>query len=142
MNIVATASSGGGLADYGVFENEHVYTVYIPMQRTPQEADPTWTLQYAVENSAADSGQLAAPTPLMREWPQIPAELEKEYAQQQIVISAILGTDGKLTHITTKQSPDPKVTVPVEKALAKWVFHPAQLDNKPVAVKILLGIPL
>jgi Gram-negative bacterial TonB protein C-terminal len=143
MTIVATASSGGGLADYGVFENERVYTVYVPMQRTPQEADPTWTLQYALENSSADSGgQLIAPTPVMREWPQIPADLEKAYAQQQVVVSAILGTDGKLTHISVKQSPDPHVSAPVTQALAKWVFRPAQQDNKPVPVKILLGIPL
>ncbi|HKW17731.1 MAG TPA: hypothetical protein VJO35_09510 [Terriglobales bacterium] len=143
MTIVATASSGGGLADYGVFENERVYTVYVPMQRTPQEADPTWTLQYALEDSKSDSGgQLIAPTPVMREWPQIPADLEKAYSQQQVVVAAILGTDGKLTHLSVKQSPDPHVSVPITQALAKWVFRPAQLDNKPVAVKILLGIPL
>jgi hypothetical protein len=143
MTIVATASSGGGLADYGVFENERVYTVYVPMQRTPQEADPTWTLQYALEDSKADSGgQLIAPTPVMREWPQIPADLEKAYSQQQVVVSAILGTDGKLTHFSVKQSPDSHLSAPITQALAKWVFRPAQQDNKPVPVKILLGIPL
>jgi len=143
MTIVATASSGGGLADYGVFENERVYTVYVPMQRTPQEADPTWTLQYALENSKADSGgQLIAPTPVMREWPQIPADFAKAYSQQQVVVAAILGSDGKLTHFSVKQSPDPHVSTPITQALAKWVFRPAQQDNKPVAVKILLGIPL
>jgi len=26
--------------------------------------------------------------------------------------------------------------------LSKWVFRPAQLNNQPVAVKVLLGIPL
>ncbi|HUJ95859.1 MAG TPA: hypothetical protein VLW84_11385, partial [Terriglobales bacterium] len=143
MTIVATASSGGGLPDFGVFENERVYTVYIPMQRTPQEADPTWTLQYALESqTGSDDGQLVAPTPVMREWPQIPAELAKAYSQQQVVIYAVLGTDGKLTHISVKQTPDAQVSTPIEKALAKWVFRPAQLDNKPVPVKILVGVPL
>lgn len=144
MTIVATASSGGGLADYGVFENEHVYTVYVPMQRTPQEADPTWTLQYALDDPHAsdDQGQLVAPSPVMREWPQIPADLEKAYAQQQVVIFGVLGTDGKLTHLSVKQTPDVHVSTPIEKALAKWVFRPAQLNNHPVAAKILIGIPL
>ena len=27
-------------------------------------------------------------------------------------------------------------------ALSKWVFRPAQLNGQPVAVKVLLGIPL
>jgi len=143
MTIVATASSGGGLPDFGVFENERVYTVYIPMQRTPQEADPTWTLQYALDSqTGTDDGQLVAPTPVMREWPQIPPELAKAYSQQQVVIYAVLGTDGKLTHISVKQTPDAQVSTPIEKALAKWVFRPAQLENKPVPVKILVGVPL
>jgi hypothetical protein len=144
MTIVATASSGGGLPDYGVFENEHVYTVYVPMQRTPQEADPTWTLQYALDDPHAsdDQGQLIAPSPVMREWPQIPADLEKAYAQQQVVVYGVLGADGKLTHLSVKQTPDVKVSTPIEKALAKWVFRPAQLNNRPVAAKILIGIPL
>jgi hypothetical protein len=144
MTIVATASSGGGLPDFGVFENQHVYTVYIPMQRTPQEADPTWTLQYALEDASAanDSGQLVAPAPVMREWPQIPADLEKTYAHEQVVVYALLAADGKLTHISVKQTPDARVSTPIIQALAKWVFRPAQLDNKPVPTKILIGIPL
>jgi hypothetical protein len=143
MTIVATASSGGGLQDYGVFENERVYTVYIPMQRTPQEADPTWTLQYALAAaSPSGDGQLIAPSPVMREWPQIPADLEKKYQQGQVVVYALLGADGKLSHISVKQTPDAHVSTPIAQALAKWVFRPAQMNNQPVAVKILVGIPL
>jgi hypothetical protein len=144
ITIVATASSGGGLQDYGVFENERVYTVYIPMQRTPQEADPTWTLQYALASGSSDSSnaQLIAPSPVMREWPQIPADLEKKYSQRQVVVFAMLGADGKLSHISVKQTPDAHVSTPIAQALAKWVFRPAQMNNQPVAVKILVGIPL
>src|SRR6266567_3442145 len=43
MTVVSTASSGGGLEDFGVFENERIFTVYIPVKPTPEEADPTWT---------------------------------------------------------------------------------------------------
>lgn len=144
ITIVATASSGGGLQDYGVFENERVYTVYIPMQRTPQEADPTWTLQYALASSSSDSNgaQLIAPSPVIREWPQIPADLEKKYSQHQVVVYALLGADGKLSHISVKQTPDAHVSAPIAQALGKWVFRPAQMNNQPVAVKILVGIPL
>jgi hypothetical protein len=144
MTIVATASSGGGLQDFGVFENERVYTVYIPMQRTPQEADPTWTMQYALASGSSDSNnaQLVAPSPVMREWPEIPADLEKKYSQRQVVVYAMLGADGKISHISVKQTPDPHVSAPITQALGKWVFRPAQMNNQPVAVKILVGIPL
>ena len=144
MTIVATASSGGGLPDFGVFENQRVYTVYVPMQRTPREADPTWTLQYALKDAPASngSGELVAPTPVIREWPQIPGDLETANANEQVIVYAVLATDGRLTHISVKQTPDARVSVPIVQALAKWVFRPAQLDNKPVAIKILIGIPL
>jgi hypothetical protein len=144
ITIVATASSGGGLQDFGVFENERVYTVYIPMQRTPQEEDPTWTLQYALAAGSPEAGnaQLIAPSPVIREWPQIPVDLGKKYSQRQVVVYALLGADGKLSHISVKQTPDAHVSTPIAQALSKWVFRPAQMNNQPVAVKILLGIPL
>ncbi len=78
----------------------------------------------------------------MREWPQIPADLEKKYPQGQVVVSALLGADGKLSHISVKQTPDAHVSAPIAQALGKWVFRPAQMNNQPVAVKILMGIPL
>jgi hypothetical protein len=144
ITIVATASSGGGLQDFGVFENERVYTVYIPMQRTPQEADPTWTMQYALApgSSSSGDGQLIAPSPVIREWPQVPADLEQKYSQRQVVVYALLGADGKLSHISVKQTPDVHVSAPIAQALGKWVFRPAQMNNQPVPVKILVGIPL
>jgi hypothetical protein len=143
ITIVATASSGGGLPDFGVFQNERVYTVYIPMQRTPQESDPTWTLQYALDGEQANGdGQLLAPSPLIREWPQIATDLEQKYAHREVILYAVLGADGKVSNISVKQTPDTEVSAAVARALAKWVFHPAQLNNRPVAVKILLGVPI
>jgi len=145
MTVVSTASSGGGLPDYGVFNDERVFTVYIPMRRTPEDEDPTWTLQYSLLNDAsktANEQTVLAPSPVMREWPNIPADLEKKYAQKQVVIYAEVDKDGKVSHISVKESPDPRVSNAIVEAVGKWVFRPAQLDNQPVAVKVLLGIPL
>jgi Gram-negative bacterial TonB protein C-terminal len=144
MTVVSTASSGGGLEDFGVFNNERVFTVYIPMKRTPEAEDPTWTLQYALVDSAGAGGdpQVAAPSPVMREWPQLSPELERKYAQRQVVISAVVDKEGKVGHLTVKQTPDPRVSDPIVQALSKWVFRPAMLNNQPVAVKVLIGIPL
>jgi hypothetical protein len=144
MTVVSTASSGGGLEDFGVFDNERVYTVYVPMKRTPDAEDPTWTLQYALVDSKGIGGdpQVDAPSPVMREWPQVPAELEKKYAQRQVVIAAVVDKEGKVSHVAVKQTPDARVSDPIVQAFSKWVFRPAQLDNQPVAVKVLIGIPL
>src|SRR6266542_594033 len=142
ITVVSTASSGGGLEDFGVFDNERVFTVYIGMKRMPEDADPTWTLQYASLQAAGGDPQIAAPMPVMREWPEIPADLEKKYAQRQVVIYAVLDKEGKVSRVSVKQTPDARVSDPIVLAVNKWVFRPAQLNGQPVAVKILLGIPL
>src|SRR5262249_23922726 len=136
MTVVSTASSGGGLEEFGVFDKERVFTVYIPMKRTPDAEDPTWTLQYALlkDDSAFTPGdqQVFAPWQVMREWPDLPADLEKRYAQRQVVINAVVDKDGKVAHILVKQTPDRRVSDPIVRALAKWVFRPAQLSGQPV----------
>ena len=78
----------------------------------------------------------------MRDWPQVPAELEKKYAHRQVIISAIVDKEGKVSHVVVKQTPDSRVSDSIAHALAKWVFRPAEVNNQPVSVKILLGIPL
>jgi hypothetical protein len=146
MTVVSTASSGGGLADYGVFNNERVFTVYIPMKRSPEAEDPTWTLQYSLLKTdgleAVGDQAVLAPQPVMREWPRFPADLEKKYGERQVVLYAIVDKEGKISHVSVKQTPDPRVSDPIAQALTKWVFRPAQLNNQPVAVKVLVGIPL
>ena len=85
----------------------------------------------------ASSGAL-----LTRPWPEIPADLSEKYAQRQVVISAVVDKEGKVSHITVKRTPDSRVSNPIAQALSKWIFHPAQVNSQPVAVKILIGIPL
>ena len=60
----------------------------------------------------------------------------------QIVIYAVVGKDGRVSQVSVKRTPDPRVSDPIASVLKKWVFHPAQVNNQPASVKILLGIPL
>jgi len=48
----------------------------------------------------------------------------------------------KVSRVSVKRTPDARVSDPIVLAVNKWVFRPAQLNGQPVAVKILLGIPL
>ncbi len=146
MTIVSTASSGGGLEDFGVFQNERIFTVYIPVKPSPDLPDPTWTMQYAVikDGTVPDPGsqQVVPPSVATSEWPQIPPNLQKKYARRQVVIFAIVGADGKVSQVSVKRTPDTKVSDAIAATFRKWVFHPALVNNQPVGVKILVGIPL
>ena len=44
MTVTSTASSGGGLPDFGVFQNQKVYTVYLDMRASDDDTAPSWTL--------------------------------------------------------------------------------------------------
>jgi len=149
MTITSTASSGGGLPDLGVFQNEKVYTVYLDMRDNDEDRTPSWTLQYAVlqppQTGDASDRIRGTPTPpyaTLKEVPQFSAALASKCAHQLIVASAILNLTGQLEQVTVKQTPDSEVNVPLIEALRNWTFQPAQVDGKPVALKILLGIRL
>ena len=148
MTITSTASSGGGLPDFGIFENEKIYTVYVDMRANDEDRIPTWILQYAVlQPQAVDPAQRirGTPTPPIATLKQVPdfsAEVAAKCVHQLIVASAILNVTGQLEQLSVKQSPDPRVNDPLIEALRNWTFQPAQIDGKPVALKILLGIRL
>jgi hypothetical protein len=152
MTIASTASSGGGLPDFGVFQNQNVYTVYLDMRANDEDSAPSWTLQYAVLQPDPDSGSVGtsnrilgvptSPYPTLKQIPELTPALGAICARKLIVVSAILTAAGKLEQISVKKTPDSQMDALVTEALSNWSFLPAQIDGKPVALKILLGIRL
>ena len=149
MTISSTAESGGGLPDLGVFANEKVYTVFLDMRETDSDRTPSWTLQYARLRSAAEKADpsmagegISPPFPLTRELPQLNSELIRKYLRNVIVVYALMDKEGKLHNLAVKQTPDARFTAPILAALNHFTFQPAQLRGQPVALKVLIGIPL
>jgi len=153
LTIVSTARSGGGLADFGVFRNEQVYTVYLDIRPSADDPAPSWVLQYAPlrgaaaqasapQNPARNQEGLIPPFAVEKELPHFPAELARKYLHRQLVVYAIINTEGKFEQISVKQSPDMQLNQPLLDALSKWVFRPAELNGEPVPAKVLLGIPV
>ena len=152
MTIVSTASSGGGLPDFGVFSHEQVYSVYLDMRRTVEDPAPTWTLQCALLQStdAQDTGTTSQnltsgfvpPFPVVKEQPDLPLDLIRRYLGRLIVIYGIVDASGRFKQMSVKQSPDSRFSGPVLEQLGKWVFRPAELNGVPVAVRVLLGFSL
>jgi hypothetical protein len=153
MNIVSTASSGGGLPDLGVFHNEKVYTVFLDMRATDEDHAPSWILQYAVRQPASSAPDtngkagpgigIGVPTPpyaMLKEIPEFAPELLRKYAHKVIVASAIMNTAGKLEQVSIPQNSEDALVGPLLAALSHWLFQPAQIDGQPVSLKILLGI--
>ncbi|PYX44669.1 MAG: hypothetical protein DMG79_20485, partial [Acidobacteria bacterium] len=148
MTITSTASSGGGLPDFGIFHNEKIYTVYLDMRANDGDRDPNWTLQYAVlQPEGADPalrirGTPTPPYATLKQVPDFSPEIAAKCAHQLIVASAILNVTGQLEQIAVKQSPDSRANDLLVEALKNWTFQPAQIEGKPVVLKILMGIRL
>jgi hypothetical protein len=59
-----------------------------------------------------------------------------------IAVYAVMDKEGKLHNLAVKQTPDSRFTPPILAALSHWIFQPAQLKGQPVALKVLIGIPV
>jgi len=149
LTVAGTASSGGGLGDFGVFSNEKVYTVYIDMRRTTAEKAPAWVLQFAPAQASPRGGLMirgqegvVPPLPIFRPSPEFPDEMLQKFERRMVVIAGTLESDGKLSGLTAKQSPDDKLSELLMQVLSNWEFRPARLNGEPVKIKVLFGIPL
>ena len=146
MTITSTASSGGGLPDFGVFQNQKVYTVYLDMRVGDDDTVPSWTLQYApLQPTVTQSGAQKQPTPpyaTLKQVPELTPEQTAACAGKMIVVSGVLTADGKLEQLSVKKTPDPQVNSIVTDALGNWTFQPSQIEGKPIALKIMMGIRL
>jgi hypothetical protein len=152
--VISTESSGGGLPSFGVFADEQVYTVFLDMRETLTDTAPSWTLQFAgLHGSAvhADPEEdqeegiqqgLVLPFPVIKKRPFPPEELARPYWGELIVVFAVVNPEGKFEQLEVKDSPDLRLNEYILEALSEWVFRPAVLDGNPVAVKVLMGIPL
>jgi len=143
MTVVSTASSGGGLGDFGVFYDEPVFTVYITMVTASDPAAPSWTLEYAALHAGEAGGEkIAPPFPIKKLSPDWPAELVERYRNQLLVIYAVIDEEGKLQRAKSMQSPNVRFNAPLLVALSDWEFRPATFNGRPIAVRTLLGIPI
>lgn len=147
VTITSTPTSGGGLQDFGVFQNQKVYTVYLDMRANDDDSAPSWTLQYAVLRPTDHSVILNAgvPTPpyaTLKQLPELTPELAAACTRKLIIVSGILTTEGKLEQMSVKKTPDSRINTLLTEALANWIFQPSQIEGNPVPLKVLLGIRL
>ena len=145
MTVTSTASSGGGLADVGVFQNEKVYTVYLDMRANDEDPAPSWIFQYALlQPPGADRihTTLTPPYVTLKDVPEFSAAQVAACGHQMIVAAAILNVEGRLEQISVKETPDTEMIATLTEALKNWTFQPAQIEGKPVALKVLLGVRL
>jgi hypothetical protein len=144
MTIFSSGGSGGGLRDYGVFNDGPVFTVYIDVSKLGIHGT-RWTLQYGASREVriAHAGYvLTPPFPQTQVLPLLPPALVAANVGRLFVFQAMLKPDGTLEAFHVLESPDSRINDPILASLTKWTFEPASMGTDKVAIKILMGIPI
>ena len=140
MMIISGGNNGGAGRDAGVFDrNETVYSVTIPMADVGGGA--AWTMQYAVLNPAQSGAGMLTPPFAQKK---VPAGMPKAQLTADpgpVFIAGIIDENGKLQTLRSIHAQDQRSQAAV-RALQQWEFLPAQLDGKPVATKVVMGVTL
>jgi hypothetical protein len=138
ITIIAGGSSGGASRDTGVFDrNETVFSVAIPM--ADAGGGPDWPMQYALLKPAETSSALLVPPFVQKKIGVTMARAEMGGDSGPVFVSGIIDENGTLQSLRTIRARDAR-SQPALHALEQWTFLPAQLDGKPVACKILIGV--
>lgn len=148
ITIVASGASGGGFKDYGIFQDEVSYTVYLDMADVGLHG-PNWAMQYGLDLHPSTNpndppppahGFLQPPYAITKSIPHFTPEVARRSRGGTIVVFGMINPKGKWEGLRIMQSPDPAINQVVLNALANWTFKPAELDGVPVSVKCLLGV--
>jgi hypothetical protein len=143
MTIVTTGNSGGGVGDFGIFSDEAVFTVYLNPAESANDPAPAWPLQYALLNPTGGTLEdLLPPIAVKKKMPLWPQDLSGRYEGQQIALYAVINAEGKIGHFKVLQSPSSLLSEVLLAALEQWVFRPATMNGRPVAVKVVLGVAI
>lgn len=140
LMIISGGSSGGASRDVGVFgRNETVYSVSIPMGDAG--GGPDWTMQYALLTPEQNGNGLLVPPLAQKKSAATVSSSALSMQTEPVLITAIIDDLGKLQAMKSVRAQDGRSQAAL-RALQQWEFLPAQLDGRPVATKVLLGVPV
>ena len=138
ITIISGGSSGGAGRDMGVFDrSETVFSVAIPMSDAGSGAD--WPMQYSLMNHAQSGSGMVVPPFAQKKVAATMTRVQLAGAQGPVFISGTIDETGKLQSLRTIRVQDARAQ-PAIHALQQWEFLPAQLDGRPVASKVLIGV--
>jgi len=105
-------------------------------------ATGSWVIDFSElgdEGPAPD--QLVGPDPTRKVDPKYPPEFVSQHVEGEVVLYAIIRSDGSVGPIRVVKGLDPTLDQNAADAFARWVFHPALRNGKPVELEAVVHIP-
>jgi len=151
MVVTAGPVGGGGLEVYRVLKGGKIYTIYLPMP------SKNWILQYCAHDGSA-GGQDHDPqrsVEVKLEVPIVPPAALEQFdfhrplvpesvanRKEMIILHGVIREDGSVSDLKVFKGLLGAADQAALNAFSRWKFRPAQRSNKPIAVEVLVGIPV
>jgi TonB family protein len=126
--------------DRQVFGAKRFYSMIANMPNL-NSATGSWVIRFAELKENQQPGQLTTPDAFQKSDPGYPMELMRANVQGTVTLYAVIHSDGTVGDIRVLSSPDERLEPFATSALARWKFHPATKDGKPVALEAVVMIP-
>jgi hypothetical protein len=139
LTIISGGNNGGASRDVGFFDRgETVFSVVIPM--ADAGGGPDWPMQYSLADRTQSSAGFIVPPFVRKKIAAIIKKNEKLQADSgPVLVAGIIDESGKVKSLRALRPQDTRAQ-PAIIALQQWEFLPAQLDGRPVATRILIGV--
>jgi len=150
MVVTAGPTGGGGLEVYGVLKGGRIYTIYLPMP------GKNWILQYCAHDIPAVSQDREPRSVEIRLDPTVvPPSAVQQFdfhrpavpdsppnRREMIILQGVIWEDGTVGELKVYKGLLEAVDQAALAAFGRWKFRPALRSNKPIAVEVLVGIPV
>jgi TonB family protein len=128
-----------------IFASKRVYTLNVNMPNL-NSATGSWILNFSELRSNPDaprviSGDLSGPVPLKKIDPKYPPTLVSEHVEGEVILYAILRSDGSVDSIQLVRGLDEQLDANAMNALGQWKFRPASKQGSPVELEAIVHIP-
>ncbi len=128
-----------------IFASKKVYKMLVNMPNL-NSATGSWILNFSELVSNADgarqaSSDVSAPGPLRKIDPKYPPTLIKERVEGEVVLYAVIRSDGSVDSIQIVRGIDEQLDANAMNAFSQWKFRPATKQGTPIDLEAIVHIP-
>jgi TonB family protein len=128
-----------------IFASKKIYKMLVNMPNL-NSATGSWILNFSelrmnTEGPRPASSDVSAPGPLRKVDPKYPPTLIKEHVEGEVVLYAVIRSDGSVDSIQLVRGIDDQLDANAMQALSQWKFRPATKQGTPVDLEAIVHIP-
>jgi protein TonB len=129
-----------------VFASKRIYKMLVNMPNL-NSATGSWILNFsellsnAERSRQASSTDVSAPGPLKKIDPKYPPTLVKERVEGEVVLYAVIRSDGSVDSIQLVRGIDEQLDANAMQAFSQWKFRPATKQGTPIDLEAIVHIP-